>query len=228
MTRQRRRRLELSEEEWLTAPHPDALLGPLQDHLSARKLRLFACACCRRVPLLATEPSWEAAVAVAEAFADGLASRAELAAARQGVRLEEGAAAAWLAEALTYVTTSDHLATFQGTSQAAGHAARAWRDACGAADCALECRLQVDVLRDVSGHLYYEPVLEPGWCEHNGGSVRQLAHAIYEERSFGELGVLADALEEAGCNDKSILWHCRQPGTHVRGCWVVDAVLGKK
>ena len=40
--------------------------------------------------------------------------------------------------------------------------------------------------------------------------------------------VLADALEEAGCQDAIILNHCREPGGHVRGCWVVDLLLGKK
>ena len=55
-----------------------------------------------------------------------------------------------------------------------------------------------------------------------------LAQAIYEERRFGDLPVLADALEEAGCTDADILSHCRGPGPHVRGCWVVDLLLGKQ
>ncbi len=40
--------------------------------------------------------------------------------------------------------------------------------------------------------------------------------------------VLADALEDAGCADADILAHCRGHGPHVRGCWVVDLVLGKE
>ena len=54
-----------------------------------------------------------------------------------------------------------------------------------------------------------------------------LARTIYEERAFDGMPVLSDALEEAGCNDADILDHCRQAGPHVRGCWVVDLILGK-
>ena len=50
---------------------------------------------------------------------------------------------------------------------------------------------------------------------------------IYDDRRFQDLPILADALEEAGCTDPEILGHCRGPGEHVRGCWVVDLILGK-
>jgi hypothetical protein len=59
------------------------------------------------------------------------------------------------------------------------------------------------------------------------GTVVSLAHSIYEARAFDRLPILADALEEAGCTDAEILTHCRGPGPHVRGCWVVDLILGK-
>jgi hypothetical protein len=65
------------------------------------------------------------------------------------------------------------------------------------------------------------------WFAWNGGALRQLAQAFYDEHRFNELPVLADAFEEAGCTTPEILHHCRQPGPHVRGCWVVDALLGK-
>jgi hypothetical protein len=58
--------------------------------------------------------------------------------------------------------------------------------------------------------------------------VTALAKAIYGERAFDRLPILADALEEAGCTNAELLGHCRQPGVHVRGCWVVDLVLGKE
>jgi hypothetical protein len=54
-----------------------------------------------------------------------------------------------------------------------------------------------------------------------------LAHLIYDQRRFTDLPVLADALEEAGCTDQTILDHLRGPGPHVRGCWAVDLLLGK-
>jgi hypothetical protein len=59
-------------------------------------------------------------------------------------------------------------------------------------------------------------------------TVARLAHTIYDERAFDRLPLLADVLEEAGRRDKAVLDHCRQPGPHVRGCWVIDVILGKE
>ncbi|HYH67576.1 MAG TPA: hypothetical protein VD866_22960 [Urbifossiella sp.] len=55
-----------------------------------------------------------------------------------------------------------------------------------------------------------------------------LARGMYESRDFGPMPVLADALEDAGCADADVLAHCRGDGPHVRGCWVVDLVLGQE
>jgi hypothetical protein len=64
-----------------------------------------------------------------------------------------------------------------------------------------------------------------GW---NEGTVLKLAAAIYEEHAFDRMPILADALEEAGCQDEALLRHCRQQGqVHVRGCWLIDLILGK-
>jgi hypothetical protein len=64
----------------------------------------------------------------------------------------------------------------------------------------------------------------PSWrSEHTVG----IAARMYDDRDFAAMPILADALEEAGCDNQDILAHCRAPGEHVRGCWVVDLVLGK-
>jgi hypothetical protein len=55
-----------------------------------------------------------------------------------------------------------------------------------------------------------------------------LAQAIYEDRAFDRLPVLADALEDAGCTNSDLLGHLRGPGPHARGCWVLDLLLGKE
>jgi hypothetical protein len=69
--------------------------------------------------------------------------------------------------------------------------------------------------------------IDPAWLRWNGGTVAVIARRIYEERAFRDLPILADALLEAGCEDADLLGHLRGPGPHVRGCWSVDALLGK-
>jgi hypothetical protein len=94
---------------------------------------------------------------------------------------------------------------------------------------------QAALLRDLFGLLPFRPVpVDPRWLAWNGGAVVKLAQAAYDQRALpsGELdlarlAVLADALEEAGCTVTEILDHLRGPGPHVRGCWVVDLLLGK-
>jgi hypothetical protein len=82
-------------------------------------------------------------------------------------------------------------------------------------------------LRDIFGNPWRPLVVEPTWLNPKGGVVSHLARDIYEQRRFDELPVLADALEEAGCTNQGILTHCRAGGEHVRGCWVIDLLLGK-
>ncbi len=80
----------------------------------------------------------------------------------------------------------------------------------------------VPLLQDIFGNPFHKPSLDPAWLAWDNGLVRKLAQAIYDERAFERLPILADALEDAGCADADLLNHCRQPGMHVRGCWVID------
>jgi hypothetical protein len=66
------------------------------------------------------------------------------------------------------------------------------------------------------------------WLAWKGGTVPSLARAVYDERRFEDLPILADALEEAGCTDGDILGHLRGPGPHCRGCWALDLIIGKE
>jgi hypothetical protein len=66
--------------------------------------------------------------------------------------------------------------------------------------------------------------VDPSWLT---PPVVQLARGIYDERAFDRLPVLADALQDAGCANDDVLAHCRGPGPHVRGCWVVDVVTSR-
>src|SRR5262249_44692480 len=81
---------------------------------------------------------------------------------------------------------------------------------------------EADLLRAIFGNPFRPVAIDPSWLSWNGGTLPEMARAIYDERRFEELPVLADALERAGCADRDILAHCRGPGEHVRGCWVLD------
>jgi hypothetical protein len=87
--------------------------------------------------------------------------------------------------------------------------------------------LHAGLLREVLGNPCCAVTVEPSWLAWNDGAIRKMAQAIYDARAFDRLPLLADALEEAGCADADILGHCRTSGEHVRGCWVVDLLLGK-
>src|SRR5262249_36218601 len=84
---------------------------------------------------------------------------------------------------------------------------------------------QVDLLRDILGNPFRPEAFDPAW---QTTATIGLARSMYDARAFAAMPVLADALEEAGGGVSDVLDHCRDPhGVHVRGCWVVDLVLGK-
>jgi hypothetical protein len=84
--------------------------------------------------------------------------------------------------------------------------------------------IQLHLLRDIFGNPFRPVAVDPDWLT---PTVVDLARGVYDAKAFDRLPVLADALEDAGCGHPDVLAHCRGPGPHVRGCWVVDLVLGK-
>jgi hypothetical protein len=81
-----------------------------------------------------------------------------------------------------------------------------------------------NLLRDIFGNPFRPVTFDPAW---RTADTSGIAARMYESRDFSAMPILADALEEAGCTNPDILLHAREPGVHVRGCWVVDLVLGK-
>jgi hypothetical protein len=83
------------------------------------------------------------------------------------------------------------------------------------------------LLRDVFGGLLRPVVFDDAWLTKNGRVALKLAQAIYEDRAFDRMPELAAALKDAGCENQEVLGHCTRTEPHVRGCWVVDLLLGK-
>ncbi len=206
---------------WRTCNNPAELLGfygPAR--VCPRLARLIACGYVRHLywPLLADERS-RRAVELAERHADGEAD-------------DTGREAAWEA-AWAAVPAAGHgvrSAAQTPAARAARAAARVAERRPGLAVAGPEDRqaLLCDIYRDVLGEPFRRPRVAWRWQTWNGGAVVRVAAAVYEEHRFGELPVLADALQEAGCADPEVLGHCRTPGVHVRGCWLLDALLGKR
>lgn len=82
-----------------------------------------------------------------------------------------------------------------------------------------------DITRDIFGNPFRSVTFSLTW---RTDTVLTLAQQMYALREFGAMPILADALQDAGCDNDDVLSHCRSEGAHVRGCWVVDLVLGKE
>ncbi|HEY7330951.1 MAG TPA: hypothetical protein VH592_25160 [Gemmataceae bacterium] len=236
----------MTEAEWLTCASPKDMLEWLARNwrrrftrwcgLSAsfstrRKLRLFAGACCVRSTQGVTIPHWDDELRNLVALGNGEIEveqfeiflgherhasvapetwalwRAESAGKHRGIKV------AWDA-------VNHEIVTGESKGLDWNNVISEWAE---------ERKAQCDCLRDIYGPLPFRAVtVDPSWLTWNDGTVVKLVQAIYDDRAFDRLPILADALEESGCDNADILTHCRGPGPHVRGCWAVGLILGKE
>jgi hypothetical protein len=91
----------------------------------------------------------------------------------------------------------------------------------------IEQKAKASLLVDTFGNPFRSTLIQPHLMRSHKRRAMNLAHEIYDGRGYDKLPNLANALEEAGCTDREIVCHCRRAGEHVRGCWVVDLLLGK-
>ena len=221
----------MTEAEWLVATELSPMLAFLRGKASDRKLRLFGLDCCRLVIAL-LDPRGLKAVGAAERYADGLCSPEELEAARlvaneafcefddrQGSESAANAVeslchAEGLSDLLNDVARETAALSMYSQPQHLKRATRRIRRL-------NQCRH----LRDIFGNPFRPVAFSPAWRTDTAVS---LARQMYESRQFGAMPILADALQDAGCDNDGVLNHCRGDGAHVRGCWVVDLVLGKE
>jgi hypothetical protein len=237
----------MTELEWNTSTEPGAILHLVakDGSVSVRKLRLVAAGCCRRIIDWIRLPQSQQAIAAAARFADGMASPAELAAARAAAHTARPAPLgtagplinAWLAAVHTAEPDAWEAAflTSQEASVVPALAAEEqWRARTGVdelpeaewlASLAQERGRQLALIRDIIGNPFRPAEIAVDW---GSPAVQHLVERIYNDEAFSEMPALADALEAADCRDAEILTHCRSGGPHVRGYWVVDRLLAKE
>jgi hypothetical protein len=247
----------VNESQWLTTSDAQEMLRWLCDRhhshrrkAGQRKLRLFGCACCRLRWDDMVQPGSRAAVEFVERWADDPSAAAGLEQAQQEAAKADGEVfdywvvrgnwnkgpearaqsqeqreASEAARGLVHPSAGMSARANDvmrrrvgegapGTDQEKTH--RAWKSRLGR---------MAHLLRDIFGNPYRPVKLKPAW---RTAAVVGLAQTMYESRDFAAMPVLADALEDAGCDNPHVLAHCRGPTAfHVRGCWAVDLVLGR-
>jgi len=214
----------LSEGGWQECRDPLAMLCYLHGRASGRKFRLFATACARdefasgtiAVSECPTErlPQYYDSILEAEAFADGGPALSF----RLGFFY-------WFALPVCDVITDEDVA----------HAALGFDADVGLWTTPIEEIVPKMIaryhthpahyIRDIFGNPLRPVSFAPSW---RTSTAIALARQMYEARDFSAMPVLADALQDAGCENADILDHCRGDGPHVRGCWVLDLVLGRE
>jgi hypothetical protein len=227
----------MTEAEWLALDDPIPMLEFFRDKASDRKLRLFAVAYCRN-QMDQTSPKWlRQLVNTLEGYTEGT---------RHQIKLFSKYNKAF--ERLQRLRRAD--SPLPGVP--ARHAALTRRErvrhlealvvACGPSDPQIaigsilssirrspdldSTQLQgIAFLRDIFGNPFRPISFNSSWLT---STVTALAQQMYDSRDFSAMPILADALQDASCDNEDILNHCRGPGPHVRGCFLVDLLLGRE
>jgi hypothetical protein len=237
----------MTEKEWQQATDPRPLMEYLRAKRSAsrtksgkRKLRLFACACLHGIWSLLRQPGSRQALYYAELYADGETTDNDLATAHRAARIarrkeagEFGSSPYWQsAEAACHVCekrfdNGDHTsvahASFSSATAWAIDRVRSGLGLTHGEESQTRHAVHADWLRDIFGNPFRPVAFAPEW---RTDTAIALARTMYESREFSAMPILADALQDAGCDNDDVLNHCRGAGPHVRGCWVCDLVLG--
>lgn len=214
----------MTEIEWENGTDPTPMLQFVRGEASDRRLRLFAAAAFGRLAALLPDPRQRRGIEVLEQLAEEAitldACRGVVSGVRHAIPPDE-----WSLGSPPPAIHSHYTALMLHrefcSSSIAVHAVHA---ADGLASGASERRGQARLMRCIFGNPFRSRAVDARWL---GPAVVSLARTIYAARAFERLPILAEALEAAGCDNDELNAHCRDEGPHVRGCWVIDAVLGK-
>jgi hypothetical protein len=215
----------MTEAEWYESRDPEAMLRSVKDTASERKLRLLGCACCRRIWGELVDERSRTGIEISERFADGGASEVELDAAKHSASdccddLEDRCLKTLPRQELDIAEKNWNAA------EMAWKATVGWYDiyeiTYGATMFSVDV---VGLLRDLFDNAFRSITFDSRW---QTSTVIDLARLIYDARNFDRMPILADALIDAGCDNEDVINHCRAADQHVRGCWLIDLLLGKK
>jgi hypothetical protein len=221
----------MSEDKWEAATDIETMLEIPLVVQHRRKVRLFGAACCRQLGAWLLHPRVLKALDAAERYADGKITDDTLSKwSREAVRARDTCdtrtqrfdfTPEWIAyHAVAYLTTPNRYGGWRMVASNILRREELFRDAIPD----LHARL-LALLRDIFANPFRPVDFSPSW---RTDTAVTLARQMYESREFSAMPILADALQDAGCDNDDILNHCRDATlTHVRGCWVVDLVLGK-
>jgi hypothetical protein len=233
----------VTEADWLVCTDPIPMLEFLGERASSRKLRLFAFACDGSA--LRYGPGGNFADDAVDRFVSGAGNKKEVRGllvsqrriegryhshqmakyALSGILRDDARIAA--KEAAHFASGYIYFLTIEQLQSHTAHPSEADASLVAAAVSAraAETVKQAQFLRDIFGNPFRPVVVSPS-C--SMPAVVALAQAIYDDGAFDRLPSLADAFERVGCSDAAVIDHCRQPGPHLRGCWVLDLILSKK
>jgi hypothetical protein len=242
----------MTEAEWLTATDPTPMLEYICKNTSNRKLRLFATTCCRRIAHVISDENIRLIVDVSEKYADGMNASldsefhdsifsdfhdyrenrqvtvAEAIALSAVSCLRQDLKCSDASQDSAFVVGHLELArqnlTKEEEERTVNSQGATVKNAIISRGRKQELKEQARLIRDIFGNPFRPVVVEPSWLT---STVLALTSQMYDSRDFSPMPILADALQDAGCDNEDILNHCRQPSEHVRGCWVVDLILGK-
>ena len=210
----------MTEAEWRTATEPTPMLEFLRDKASERKMRLFVCGICRRHERQIATFGFPETLEAIEQYADGLISQEEL------TTVSRTRLAPWHVVGRTNRTRQHAhsvLYRLMHSNEPMFLVATIALQGFSGKKAAVR-RGRTRLLREIFDNPFRPVVFSRDW---RTDTALTLASQMYESRDFSAMPILADALQDAGCDSADILDHCRGPGPHVRGCWVVDLVLGK-
>jgi hypothetical protein len=224
----------MNANQWLKATDPQVMLEFLGKRASDRKLRLFACACCRRVWHLAKSQQLKQALPLLEDFAGGTMKDRDRARAHSlcDEVLQSLSAKAvqkclagelWQVSKKTVKRRDPNYTVGAFAAHSVSHAAGEYGEEWDAVQKA-EREQQVSLVHELFGNPFQPVKFSKKW---RTTDVALLANGISEECAFDRMPILADALQDAGCDSDDLLNHLRDASaTHVRGCWALDLVLG--